>query len=768
LTEPIVLFPLLAVFLLGVLWLATLDRIRVEQRNAEKAALALTEELLETYGAQVGRALDGIDLTLALLQHAHEHRLGVDAIELADLERRHLVPPAPYFGSSIIDRAGTVVASNRWPLGTSVADTEHFIAVREGQSLAVGVPLWSPETGEWVLRFSRPLLAADGGFLGATEVAVAADYFVSGYEPSKLGQLGLLGVLGGDGIFRARRTGDVTSAGDSVVYPTLMQGLGDRVVLERNAWDGVERYVGAREVFFEYPIAVIVGLSASEALAAADGNVRSYRWQAIGASALLIAIFAALGRMSWQLQRAREREYKAKAAYADQVAHLAFHDSLTGLPNRASFSSLLEQETGRATRHERELAVMFLDLDRFKHINDTLGHEAGDELLREVSRRLRSCLRGSDSVARLGGDEFVVLLPELEERYAATVAQKILAEVARPFLILGHELRITASIGVSVYPQDGQDEQTLTKNADIAMYQAKSLGKNNFQFYSADLNTYSLERLELEAGLRRALEHSELQLYYQAKRNTRSGRITGIEALLRWEHPEAGTVSPVHFLPIAEETGLIVPIGRWVLAAACRQNVAWLKQGLPRLTMSVNLSARQFFDEDLVEDVGAALHESGLAPALLELEIGEGLLMREAPGTLRIIEALRGLGVRIAIDNFGVGYSRLSLLRSFPLDTIKLDPAFVRDVGEDTSGAAFTDAIVAMGRALSATVVAQGVETQQQAEFLSRHACHEVQGFHVGRPVPAEGIGELLRTEESERLAGTVRKFELRASSKKD
>ena len=365
----------------------------------------------------------------------------------------------------------------------------------------------------------------------------------------------------------------------------------------------MRRYTSARQLY-EFPLAVIVGLSADEQLAATRRSLHTYLWRAAAGSLVLILIAIVLGRLSRQLALSRQRAVEEQIAHAARVEYLAYHDGLTALPNRSLFSKLLGQSISQAHRYDRQLAVLFLDLDRFKQINDTLGHEAGDQLLQEVATRLKACLRDSDTVARLGGDEFVVLLPELDvEKYAATVAQKILSAVARPFVLLGQEFRVTASIGISTYPQDGLDEQTLTKNADIAMYQAKEEGKNNFQFYSEKLNANSLERLTLESGLRHALERNEFQLHYQAKRDIRSGRITGMEALLRWQHPDLGTVAPMQFIPVAEETGLIVPIGKWVLKTACLQNVAWQSEGLPHLSMAVNLTARQFSDEGLLPDL---------------------------------------------------------------------------------------------------------------------------------------------------------------------
>jgi diguanylate cyclase (GGDEF)-like protein len=375
--------------------------------------------------------------------------------------------------------------------------------------------------------------------------------------------------------------------------------------------------------------------------------------------------------MSWQLAQSRLQAAEAKVAYAERVEYLAYHDALTALPNRSLFSKLLIQHIREANRYQRQMAVLFLDLDRFKQINDTLGHDAGDQLLQEVANRLKACLRESDIVARLGGDEFVVLLPQLsDEKYVATTAQKILAAIARPFNLRGQEFRVTASIGISLFARDGLDEQTLKKNADIAMYQAKQQGKNTFQFYSEKLNAESLERQTLELGLRHALERNEFRLHYQAKRDIRGGQITGMEALLRWEHPDLGLVAPMQFIPVAEETGLIVPIGKWVLRTVCEQNVAWQQQGLPHLCIAVNLTARQFVDEHLLSDLATILADTGMDAHLLELEITESLLMQDVRKTLQVLTGLKELNIRIAIDDFGIGYSSLSALKQFPLDSI--------------------------------------------------------------------------------------------------
>ncbi|MEP6546064.1 MAG: EAL domain-containing protein [Gammaproteobacteria bacterium] len=759
-TDPHLLFPLLAVLILIILWAATLHLIHVERAGAQGTAQTSVRKLLDTYQAQVVRALREIDQTLKVVQFTAE--TDGNQVALPELQDRSLLPPTLLFTVSVIDARGAVVASTAAVHPATVNDTSYFASLRDrpaaNQDIWVDPPHRESKSGEWKLLFSRRMNARDGSFAGVVTETVDAAYFVSGYEPSMLGLEGVLGVLGTDGIFRARRSGDAVSAGETVDYASVVHpGSGGEdlpVFLAANPWDGVRRYTNSRELY-DFPLAVIVGVSEQEQLATTSHDRRIYLERAGLASAVVILLAAILGRSSWQLLQSRRLASAAKVEYAERVEYLAYHDGLSGLPNRSLFSKILTRSIKLSRRHQRRLAVLFLDLDRFKQINDTLGHEAGDQLLQEVARRLESCLRDSDTVARLGGDEFVVLLPELGSgEYAAVVAQKILTLLAEPFVLVGQEFRVTASIGICTYPEDGQDEQTLTKHADIAMYQAKEEGKNNFQFYSEKLNANSLERLSLESSLRHALERNEFLLYYQAKRDTASGRITGMEALLRWEHPDLGIVAPMQFIPVAEETGLIVPIGKWVLKTACLQNVAWHNQGIPDLSMAVNLTARQFSDENLLADIAGILRETGMQPSLLELEITESLLINDVNKTLRIMAGLKAMGIRIAVDDFGTCYSSLSTLRQFPLDAIKIDRSFIRDVSSASIAHLhpekpdLADAIIAMGRSLSLTVVAQGVETKEQADYLRVHACDEVQGFYYNKPLPTEQVTALLQDQK--------------------
>ena len=451
--------------------------------------------------------------------------------------------------------------------------------------------------------------------------------------------------------------------------------------------------------------------------------------------------------VSFALENFDRADDKARAE--ERIRYLATHDILTDLPNRTMFNELLKFSIQAANRYQRQCAVLFIDLDRFKIINDSLGHEAGDALLVETAARLRSGVRANDIVARLGGDEFLVLLNEISEGcQVADVARHLLSLLGKPMELSGHECRVTASIGIAMFPDDGADEQILMKHADIAMYLAKAEGKNDVRFFSHDIETKSINRLTIETNLRRALERQELCLYYQPKLDVATRKIAGVEALLRWAHPEMGLLSPIQFIPLAEETGLIVPIGRWVLKTACEQNMAWQRAGLAPISMAINVSPRQFSDENLLHDIDAALASSGMDPQLLQIEITESMVMLNVEQAIKILDAIQSRGVRLAIDDFGTGYSSMSSLKRFPIDTIKIDRSFVRDLTQNAEDDAITQAIIRMGKALGLTVVAEGVETIEQDKFLRDHACDEIQGFLFSKPVSAAEMVEFMRPLE--------------------
>ncbi len=430
----------------------------------------------------------------------------------------------------------------------------------------------------------------------------------------------------------------------------------------------------------------------------------------------------------------------------EKLHHMAHHDILTHLPNRTLFIERLTQGLLNARQHGRTLSVMFLDMDRFKVINDSLGHDIGDLLLQEIGRRFVECVRSCDTVARLGGDEFTILLEDISDPGdVALVADKVINTFSTPFLLSGHELFMTTSIGISMFPGDGDDVRSMLKYADTAMYRAKEQGRNNYQFYSADMSSKALERLAMENQLRRALDKNEFVIYYQPKLDYGSGQIMGAEALIRWVHPEQGLVSPAEFIPLLEETGLIVPVGEWVLKTAAAQSVAWKKAKLPNIRMSVNLSARQVEQTGLFEVVQSVVEEFDLKPGDLELELTESIIMNNAERTIGMLDSISRLGVSFSVDDFGTGYSSLAYLKRFPIQIIKIDRAFVKDITTDPDDRSIVSAIIAMSHSLDLEIIAEGVETEQQAMLLEQYGCHYMQGFLFSKPLPAAEFGELLR-----------------------
>ncbi|MBC7455131.1 MAG: EAL domain-containing protein [Massilia sp.] len=424
-----------------------------------------------------------------------------------------------------------------------------------------------------------------------------------------------------------------------------------------------------------------------------------------------------------------------------ELQRLAYHDVLTELPNRLLLHDRLGFAIELAHRQRRQLAVLFLDLDRFKHINDSLGHAIGDQLLQKVAQTLLTCVRHSDTVSRPGGDEFVLLLTFIEHAEdAAVAAQKILTSLALPVQIDGNDLHVTVSIGISIYPDDGADTEALMKGADTAMYHAKENGRNNYAFFKQEMNARAVQRQGIEARLRRALQRQEFVLHYQPKVNLESGQLVGVEALIRWQHPEQGLLLPLQFIPIAEECGLIVPIGRWVLREACRQAQAWQEAGLPKINIAVNTSAIEFRDKDFVEQIRATLAHTGLEARYLEIELTESVLMRDAESAYLVLHDLAALGIKLALDDFGTGYSSLSYLRQFPIDTLKIDQSFVHQLSSKPDDATIVSAVISLGQNLQKRVIAEGVETRAQYEFLLARHCDEGQGYYFGAPVPPDDL----------------------------
>ncbi len=857
--ETYVSLPLFAVLLLAVIWGATLHFIGNERAAAQAGARDSVAELLDTYEAQVARNLNGIDQTLKVIKYAAERKGAAAA--LPELAREGLLPSGLVFAVSIADADGNVVASSPRAPPQSVAGERYFTfhRTRDGGQPFVAQAMRDTPRDEWHLHFSRRLNGPDGRFAGVAILEVEPAYFTSGYERSRQGDLGLLALVGTDGVARSVRVGERTSWGQRADFtPWLAAGLPPAA----SAPDGVRRYVAARALR-DFGLVAAVGLADDEQMAAFLQQRRNHLWEAGTASAVLVIVIALVWVWSWQGAKARRRIRRAQETYAAaseanldaffalrairdaqgaiadfrivsansraelmtgwskermrgttllawmphardngmfgrlcriandggvhqaeshndmpefraewlhwqvvgveggavailrdiserkrdeaRIVHMAHHDALTGLPNRSLIGDRLAQAILHAQRAGEQVMVAFVDLDSFKLVNDTLGHTAGDELLQTVAARMVACVRRTDTVGRFGGDEFVLVLPgDMDAAGGAALLDKILSAVVRPVTLDGQDVQVSCSIGVAVYPRDGADRDTLLMNADAAMYRAKDLGKNNCQFYAREMHASLEDKLALMDGLRNAVAGNQLSLVYQPQVELAGGRVFGVEALLRWRHPQRGWIGPEQFIPLAEEGGMIVAIGEWVLREACRQARCWLDAGLPPITVSVNVSPRQFDDRRLVARVAAALAEADLPPHSLALELTESLIMRDVPQAVARMRELEAMGIALSIDDFGTGYSSLAALKSFPISRLKIDKSFVRDLAHSGDDQAIARAIISLAHQLQMRVIAEGVETVQQQDFLVQYGCDEMQGYLFSQPVAAAAIAALL------------------------
>ena len=524
----------------------------------------------------------------------------------------------------------------------------------------------------------------------------------------------------------------------------LVAGYAHSALPERSQ---IERLAGDSKIPFDILWGTIQATeSVSEARLALFGELLQLLGNSMLRDAHLTHQYGEVVARAQQLTLDAERANRLTDESLLQMSHMASHDPLTGLPNRMLLEERIVRAITVARRYQRQLAILFLDVDRFKHINDSLGHEVGDRLLQSLAERLIGSVRSSDTVSRQGGDEFVVLLSEVAHAPAAAAsAQKIISKLTAPHVTAGHELHVSVSIGISVFPGDGDDAATLIKCADTAMYQAKALGRDQYQFFTATMNARAVERLALESSLRGALRRQEFLLHYQPKMNLHTGTMIGAEALIRWQHPDRGLVRPTQFVPIAEDSGLIVPVGQWVLLEACRQAREWQDAGLRPVPVSVNISAVEFRSKGFLEGVGEILRETRLDPGFLELELTERVLMEQGDSTVAVLRALKDLGVQLSVDDFGTGYSNLSYLRKFPIDSLKLDQSFVHEIANDSEGAPIVTAVISMGKSLNYRVVAEGVETVEQLAFLQSQLCAEGQGYLFSPPLAANDLVGFLK-----------------------
>jgi diguanylate cyclase (GGDEF)-like protein len=693
---------------------------------------------------------------------------------------------------TVLNHEGKVINFSRaWPVpALDASDRTYFRILKEDPNLKryMSEPVQNHATGTWVIFLAHRVSGAKGEFLGIILGAIEMQYFENFYQAISRGEGVAISLMRSDGIMIARFP--QSDAVGTFLYASqhILDGNLSGTVREPSLIDGKMRIKTAHLVG-SYPVLALATKTEEAALAEWRNIALLLSLAAlVGAISIMVAAFA-VGRQ-WKQQAAlvaTDAEYRrqlertvtmttaanvARAAAAE-LAWSAEHDTLTGLPNRTLLNDRINQAIALTRRHTKQVAVVCLGLDGFKHINDALGHSTGDMLLQSIATRLVTCVRRSDTVSRQGGDEFVVLLSEVEQFEGAAAATRrlvqavtgphsidqhdihvrvgilagiMLQEIADPHSIEGHNLHVTASIGVSIYPDDGQDAEPLIQNANTAMYRAKEIGLHGCQFFKPEMNALAVERHFIEESLRKASAEHEFALHYQPVIDLTTGAIIGAEALIRWTHPTRGLIPPVQFISVAEDCGLIIPIGRWVLQEACRQAGVWVSEGLPVMSIAINVSMMEFREANFLTNLLAVLNETGLAPKSLVLEQTESILMKNAEEAVSILQTMRKTAVRVAIDDFGTGYSSLSYLRRFPVDILKIDQSFVRQIGATEEDRAILAAIISMAHSLKLRVIAEGVETLEELAFLRGCQCDEVQGYLFSRPVPAEEFAKLLRT----------------------
>jgi diguanylate cyclase (GGDEF)-like protein/PAS domain S-box-containing protein len=857
------LLPAFCAALLILLWYVVLAKLAEEEKRAIKNAISETESFVSAFEQHVERTIRQVDQTAKFVQYEYQRADG--RIDLAELASSGLIPSETLPLITIADEHGVCTSTTmRTGKGVNIADREHFrihMAENFGR-LFIGKPVLGRISGKWTVQMTRRLNHPNGSFAGVVVVSVDPTYFAAYYNKAVLAEQGVLGLLGEDGVYRVRRSGDVTTTGQTSNYSRWIEQL-DQAARDGQPVadaDNVQRYISYRKIA-AYPLVVVAGQAHEEALADYSRSRQLYLAAASAASIVIAAFFALATALIVRLQQKHLQAVAAQATYqaasegsldgfyilrcpkggngfvvadanergaklfgltkeqmlgryvADllpkkhaaaltrrylrvlrtrvsleeevenrtgvlrvlwlhhqvvplldgvavtvrdisdtkkskaQLEHLANYDSLTKLPNRHMFQQRLRAALERCQANRKKLAVLFIDLDNFKSVNDTLGHEWGDLLLRSVPARLDECLRGDDVVCRLGGDEFTVIMEGFQSsEEVSSACKRLVKALAQPFAIKGRDISTNACIGVSIYPDHGTDISTLLKNADLAMYRAKTVCKGSYQFYAPELSERIAQFVSLEESLREAMDFNQFFLVFQPKIELKRGQISGFEALLRWRHPERGLVPPVEFIPVAEATGLIISLGEFVLREACEQIARWHKAGLGDVPVAINVSAHQLRGADLVRVVARALSDFDIRPNLLELELTESAIMEDPEAVCRTLADLKELGVRLSIDDFGTGYSSLASLKRFRVDSLKVDRSFIKDVPGDEDASAILRAIVTMAESLRIGVVAEGVETATQLDFLRAVRCEQAQGYYFSRPVVASGVPDIVAT----------------------
>jgi diguanylate cyclase (GGDEF)-like protein len=750
---------LFALAMIAAIWIGMALMTSIERDKLLEGAIQQSDNLVSLFEENTVQTFERFDRTLILLRKSIED--DPEHFNLRDWADRAALVRDLTIQLSLVGADGYLIATTGNDSGPPLylGDREHIRVQVDGvDKLFISPPVVGRASGKWTIQFTRPVRTRDGGFGGVLVISVDPNFIDTFYKAINLGAHGSLTIRNLDNVILARRGVEGDTPGRKAASPAFRDALAKGPV--GHYWgngspDGVNRLVAYR-VSERFPLIFTVGRAETEIFQSARRNMIVYTALA-AAMTFLVMLAAALGmRHQLRLDRVRDnlrrsegqaqeraRELEAKSR---EIVHLAHHDPLTGLANRLLLQDRIERAFARSRRHQERFAILCIDLDRFKIANDTLGHQAGDALLREVAERLRRCSRDVDTIARVGGDEFVVLA---QSPHVTELAKRILEGLGAPYDVGGNPVVMTASIGIAVAPSDGASIDRILGNADLALYRAKANGRNDFCYFDSQMEQVALKRGRLESELRDALARDEFELWYQPWFNIRSGRIVGCEALVRWRHPQRGLLAPTEFLSIAEETGLIGQLGNWVLRRGCHDAARWPSG----VRLAINLSAAQFIGGALFGTVMEALAESGLAVKRLELEITETLIIDDFEGTREALDQLRSQGINIALDDFGTGYSSLTHLRQLLFDRIKIDKSFVAELTTRAESATIVSAVIALGDNLGVGVTAEGVETQDQLDILRAAGCVEVQGYYLSRPIPLANLLERLSVSEPKIVA---------------